>query len=80
MNKNFEIINRENIYIENKPQYITLFYKHKAYTFIIERIGYRDFNFYYSSDSIPDDITKKEIENFCYSHFINYEDWNETYF
>ena len=44
MSKNFEITNRENIYIENKPQYITLFYNHKAYTFIIERIGYKDFN------------------------------------
>lgn len=32
MNKNFEIVNRENIYIENKPQYIALFYNHKAYT------------------------------------------------
>ena len=77
MSKNFEITNRENIYIENKPQYITLFYKSIAYTFIIERIGYKDFNFYYSSNSIPDDITKKEIENFCYDRFINYEDWNK---
>lgn len=72
MSKNFHIMNRENIYIENKPQYIILSYNHKVYTFIIERFGYKDFNFYYSSDSMPDDNTKKEIEDFCCNEFLDY--------
>lgn len=74
--KLFKITNREKIYIENKPQYITLLYQSKAYSFIIERIGYKDFLFYYSSDTIPDDATKEEIEDFCYNEFLDYEKWN----
>lgn len=79
MNKNFEIINREKIYIENKPQYITIFYKNKSYSLIIERIGYRDFIFYYSSDTIPNNDIKEEIENICYKEFLDYKVWNGEY-
>lgn len=75
MNK-IEITNIENIYLENQPKYITIFYKNKAYGLIIERFGYKDFNFYYSGDSIPDKDIKEEIEDFLYKEFLDYSKWN----
>lgn len=71
-----KIINVENIYIENHPKYICLYYKDKIYVIIMERISYRDFIFYYHSDTIPDEKTKEEIESFLYEEFLDYEKWN----
>ena len=72
-----EIVDRENIYLENNPQYIVLFYKNKAYVMIIERFGYKDFNYYYHGESIPDEKTQKEIERYLYDTFLDYEKWNQ---
>lgn len=76
MNK-IEIVDMENIYLENNPQYIILFYKNKSYTMIIERFGYKDFNYYYHGESIPDEETQKEIERYLYDTFLDYEKWNQ---
>lgn len=76
MNK-IEIVDRENIYLENNPQYIILFYKNKSYAMIIERFGYKDFNCYYHGESIPDEETQKEIERYLYDTFLDYEKWNQ---
>lgn len=73
---NIEIINIENIYLENDPVYIILFYKNQSYTMIIERFGYHDFNYYYHGSNIPDKETQKEIEDYLDNKLLDYEEWN----
>ena len=73
---NIKIIDRENIYFDNDPQYLILFYKNQSYTMIIERFGYHDFNYYYHGSNIPDKEIQKEIEDYLYNKFLDYEEWN----
>ncbi len=79
MNK-AEIIIEEKICINNKPRYIIIFYKHKSYSLIIERLGYRDFKFYYDGDTLPEPDIKEEIEDFLYQKFLDYAKWNDLYY
>lgn len=73
---NIEIVDRENIYFNYNPQYLILFYKNQSYTMIIERSGYHDFNYYYHGSNIPDKETQKEIEDYLYDKFLDYEEWD----
>ena len=76
MMNNVEIINIESIYFENDPVYIILFYRNQSYDMIVERYGYHDFKYYYYGGSIPDEETRKEIEEYLYNRFLDYEEWN----
>ena len=55
-----KILNREKIYLDTNPQFVTLYdeEKRKSYDIIMYRIDYYDFKFYFSSQTCP--IDKKE--------------------
>ena len=74
-----KILNREKIYLDTNPQFITLYdeEKRKSYDIIMYRIDYYDFKFYFSSQTYPIDKKEKEkIEFFLIDKFLDYKEYN----